>query len=83
MAIPVLSQPLKILENEEYNSGLTKRDELRIYTIMVAFESQGMLEFNAEEVEDTKGYIAEMCNDIFSRSGEIQDCKKRTCNVYC
>lgn len=73
-AMPVIHKLLTALENED-NSVLTEKDELRIYTTLMGIASQSMMDLNTEEIEDAKMSLRETCEAILCLSDELPESK--------
>lgn len=75
MAMPVIHNLLTTLEDEDNDSALTEKDELRIYTMLMGIASQSLMDLNTEEIEDAKASMNETCNAILSLSDELPESK--------
>ena len=74
-AMPVIHKLLTALENED-NSVLTEKDELRIYTTLMGIASQSMMDLNTEEIEDAKMSLKETCEAILCLSDNLPKSKR-------
>lgn len=84
MAIPLLSELLSLLDSESQETGLSKKDEYRIYTILVSMETQGMMQSGEEELSDLKKVLDESCFDIVHVQSESSDCiRERSTFIIC
>ena len=72
-AFPLLSELLDLLQDEDNDSGLSPKDEYRIYTLLVALESRSMLEFDAEETDFLKQLLADICDDVLSDAASLKN----------
>lgn len=74
-AFPLLSELLEAFDDDE-ESGLSERDIYRIYTLLVAIETQSMLDLDKEEAEDIKSFLQESCDDVVQLSSELPTCTR-------
>lgn len=69
--IPLLQELLEILEEDAEYKQLEKRDEYRIYSLMVSLEMQGLWEISEEEINDLRELAYDTCSRIIECSEEI------------
>lgn len=76
MALPLLSDLLDELGREPGESGLSEKDEYRIFAIYFSIESQSMMEADPEEREMIRSLLQELCSSIDESSPEMGECTK-------
>lgn len=74
--IPLLSELLDVLEEDNEHIQLSQKDEYRIYTLMVSAEAQAMIEITEEETTDLKELLYDTCIDISENLDAVGECAK-------
>ena len=76
MALPLLSELLDALEFDEKLTGLSEKDEYRIYTLLVSIEAQCMIEPCQEEMDNIKSFLQDSCKKTLKMASDLPECTK-------
>ena len=70
MAVPLLIELLELLDLDSEQTGLTEKDEYRIYALMVSIVSQSMTILDDDDLEEIKILLGESCTSMLESSPE-------------